>query len=204
LESQEENSDLDEVIAYYTEAIERWPEMISALNNRGLAYLHRGSVGDLDRAEADFRQAMMFDTDYVPAAVNLTITLIHQNPDHLEEALTLLKGVGDVKTDSVAALNALCWYTSLAGRPEEALTHCDLAVQLDPSGFSNDSRGLALALLGRYEEAAQDFRIFLDKLGSEDIEGYNHYAPSRQLWIEVLEGGQNPFDAPVLRALLEE
>ena len=204
LGSQKDNPNLDEVIAYYSEAIDRSPKMISALNNRGLAYLQRGSVGDLDRAEADFRQAMVLDPAYVPAAINLTITLLHQDPDHLEEALDLLEGVVGLKPDSVDALNALCWYTSLAGRPEEALPHCDQAVKLDPSGLSNDSRGLALALLGRYEEAAQDFRFFLDRLGSEDIEGYNHYAPSRQAWIEVLEGGQNPFDSSVLRTFLQE
>lgn len=204
LESEETESDLDEVIATYTEAIERWPEMISALNNRGLAYLHRGSVGDLDRAEADFRQAMTFDPSYVPAVVNLTITLLHQDPDRLEEALTLFEGVVGIKPDSVDLQNALCWYTSLAGRPVEALPHCDQAVKLDPSGFSNDSRGLALALLDRYEEATAEFQLFLENLASEDIEAYNHYAPSRQVWIEVLEGGKNPFDEATLQALLQE
>jgi tetratricopeptide (TPR) repeat protein len=204
LESQDVKPDLDQVIAYYTEAIERWPEMISALNNRGLAYLHRASVGDLERAEADFRRALTLNPAYVPAAVNLAISLLHQDPDNLEEALALLEGIVDIKPDSVVALNALCWYTSLAGRPEEALPHCDQAVELDPSGFSNDSRGLALALLGRYEEAAAEFHFFLEILASEDIEAYNYYAPSRQAWIGMLEGGQNPFDASVLQDLLQE
>jgi tetratricopeptide (TPR) repeat protein len=204
LKSQEVAPDLDEVIAYYTEAIDHWPEMISALNNRGLAYLQRDSIGDLDRAEADFREAMAFDPAYVPATVNLSITLLHQNPDHFEEALTLLEGVVGLKPDSVDAQNALCWYTSLAGRPDEALPHCDQAVELDPSGFSNDSRGLALALLGRNEEAVEDFRFFLEKLQSEDQEAYQRFVPSREKWIEALEAGQNPFDQATLEALLEE
>jgi tetratricopeptide (TPR) repeat protein len=204
LESQDVKPDLDQVIAYYTEAIERWPEMISVLNNRGLAYLHRASVGDLERAEADFRRALTLNPAYVPAAVNLAISLLQQDPDNLEEALALLEGIVDIKPDSVVALNALCWYTSLAGRPEEALPHCDQAVELDPSGFSNDSRGLALALLGRYEEAAQEFQLFLEKLRSEDMEAYQRFVTSREAWIDMLVGGQNPFDQATLQSLLEE
>jgi tetratricopeptide (TPR) repeat protein/DNA-binding XRE family transcriptional regulator len=204
LGSQEPDSDLDEVIAYYTEAIERFPEMTSALNNRGLAYLNRGSLGDLERAVVDFRAAMACSPDFAPPVINLAFTLLQQDPDNLGETLSLLEEVERQQPASADVQNALCWYHSLAGSPEDALPHCDQAVELDPSGYSNDSRGLTLALLGRYEEAVQEFRAFLEKLRSNNIEAYDHYAPSRQAWIEALEGGQNPFNASVLQALLQE
>jgi tetratricopeptide (TPR) repeat protein/transcriptional regulator with XRE-family HTH domain len=204
LARQESDSDLDEVIAYYTEAIERFPEMTSALNNRGLAYLNRGSIGDLERAEIDFRMAMACSPGFAPPVINLAFTLLQRDPGNLREALSLLEEVERQQPASADVQNALCWYHSLAGRPEDAIPHCDQAVELDPSGYSNDSRGLTLALLGRYEEAVQEFRAFLEKLRSDDIEAYDHYAPSRQAWIEVLEGGRNPFDASVLQTLLQE
>ncbi len=204
LESKKVPPDLDKVIAYYTEALERWPEMTSALNNRGIAYLDRDVVGDLDRAEADFRSAMTLDPNSHLAMFNLALTIPRQDPDNLDEALTLLEEAEDLRPESMGVQNSLCWYYGLAGEPEEALPHCDLAVELDPSGLSNDSRGLVLALLGRYEEAAAEFQFFLEILASKDIEAHNYYAPSRQAWIDVLEGDQNPFDASVLQALLRE
>lgn len=204
LESKKVTPDLDEVIAYYTEALERWPEMTSALNNRGIAYLDRGMVGDLDRAEADFRGAVTLDLSSHLAMFNLALTIPRQDPDNLDEALTLLEAAEDLRPESMGVQNGLCWYYSLAGRLEEALPHCDLAVELDPSGFSNDSRGLALALLGRYEEAVQEFQIFLEKLQSEDMEAYRRFVSSREEWIKMLEAGQNPFDQATLQALLEE
>jgi tetratricopeptide (TPR) repeat protein len=204
LESQEAEPDLDEVIAYYSEALDRSPEMISALNNRGLAYLHRAVVGDLERAEFDFRQAMALDVAYVPAVVNLSIALLNQDPNSLGQVLTLLADVVELNPDSVEALNALCWFRGLAGRPEEALPYCDRAVALDPSGFSHDSRGLTLALLGRYEEAAEDFQFFLGELELENLDAYQRFVISREAWIEALEAGQNPFDEKTLQALLRE
>jgi tetratricopeptide (TPR) repeat protein len=92
----------------------------------------------------------------------------------------------------------------LAGNPQQALPHCDHAVQLDESGLSNDSRGLALALLGRSDEAISEFEAFLEKLQGQDPEAYQRFAPSREGWIEALRSGENPFDAATLTSLLVE
>lgn len=204
IEAAKGEPDLDRVIAYYTEALERQSEMTQALNNRGVAYLERDSVGDLARAEADFSRALSLDPSFGAAKLNLALTLVRLDPSQLEAAVVLLREAAVDHPDSPGVQNGLCWYLSLAGEPEEALPHCDQAVALDPSGYSNDSRGLALALLGRYDEAAVEFRTFLDKLERGDPEAYAHFAAARKAWIEQLESGNDPFTDQVLTSLLAE
>jgi tetratricopeptide (TPR) repeat protein len=204
LESKKINPDLDTVIANYTEAIEHWPDLVSAWNNRGVAYFHRDAAGDLPRAEADFRQAIALNPKFNSAVLNLALVLLEQDPRQLNEVLSLLEDAESKEPDSAGIQNGLCWYLSLSGNPEDALPHCDRAVKLDPSGYSNDSRGLALALLGRYDEAAKEFQFFLEKLQSEDAEIYQRFASTREAWIETLSVGRNPFDETTLHSLLEE
>ena len=147
LESKKTNPDLDTVIANYTEAIERWPDLMSAWNNRGVAYFQREAAGDLPRAEADFRQSIALNPRFSSAVLNLALVLLEQDPGQLAEVLSLLEDAERLEPDSAGIQNGLCWYLSLSGDPEAALPHCDRAVKLDPSGYSNDSRGLTLALL---------------------------------------------------------
>lgn len=204
IEAGKEASNPDKVIAYYTEALELRPDMVQALNNRGVAYLKRESVGDLTRAEADFERALAIDSTLGDTRLNLALTLIRQDPDHLSEVIALLEEAVVLQPESPGIQNGLCWYLSLAGRPEEALPHCDEAVELDGSGYSNDSRGLALAMLARYEEAVAEFELFLEIIEREDREAYDHFTATRWSWIEALESGKNPFTEAVLNGLLEE
>jgi len=204
IEDYAQDSNLNEVIAYYSEAVEKFPGLISAYNNRGVAYLGRGQAGDLERALADFQVATAADESYEPAVINLAITLFRQDPGSQEKAIDLLLQFETQHAESADLQNTLCWYMSLAGRPDDALPHCDLAVEMNPSGYTNDSRGLALALLGRYTDAAQEFQYFLDTLASNNPPAYLYFGPTRSAWIVELEDGRNPFDAETLQALIEE
>ncbi len=202
-ENEAPDSDVNDVIAYYSEAIAQYPELISAYNNRGVAYLNREQAGDLERAQDDFRVAMDADQAYEPAVINLAIALFYQQPRNNDEGLDLLLQFEANQKATADLYNTLCWYLSLAGRPDEALPHCDLAVEMNPSGYTNDSRGLALALLGRYEEAAEEFHYFLAKLATQNPTAYQHFAPTRSAWIEALQDGRNPFDKETLETLLD-
>jgi len=204
LESKEESPDHSKVVALYSEALELRPELVSAFNNRAVAYINRDSPGDLERAEADLRAALSQQPQDPTLLFNLALTTARQGPEHLAEAIDLLERAEQLKPESPGIQNGLCWFYSLAGSPMPALPHCDRAVQLDLSGLSNDSRGLALALLGRTEDAISEFEIFLEKLQEQDPEAYQRFAPSRQGWIAALRSGQNPFDATTLSSLLAE
>ena len=204
LESKDGSPDQSKVVALYSEALELRPELASAFNNRAVAYINRESPGDLERAEADLRAALSQEPHDPTLLFNLALTTARQGPEHLPEALDLLMRAEQLKPESPGIQNGLCWFYSLAGNPQQALPHCDHAVQLDESGLSNDSRGLALALLGRHQEAITEFEAFLEKLQEQYPEAYQRFAPSRQSWIEALRVGQNPFDAATLTSLLAE
>ena len=204
VESQQPQADLNEVIAYYSEALALQPAQTAALNNRGVAYLERGSSGDLERAEADLRRARFYRPDDLVPLFNLALTLARQGQPHLPESLELLERAEQADPDSAGVQNALCWFLGLSGSPQQALPHCDRAVGLDDSGNSNDSRGLTLALLGRPQEAAIEFENFLARLEVNNPSAYAQYAPSRREWVETLERGDDPFDEATLRQLLQE
>jgi len=204
VESQQPQADLNEVIAYYSEALALQPAQTAALNNRGVAYLERGSSGDLERAEADLRRALFYRPDDLIPLFNLALTLARQGQPHLPEALELLERAEQADPDSAGVQNALCWFLGLSGSPQQALHHCDRAVGLDDSGNSNDSRGLTLALLGRLQEAAAEFETFLARLEVNNPPAYAQYAPSRREWVEALERGDDPFDEATLEQLLQE
>lgn len=204
IESRKETADVDKVIAYYTEAILLRPNLIQALNNRGIAYLERSADGDLSRAEKDFREAAHVDPSFAVARYHLALTILWQDPENIRETLDMLEQSEGLDPEAMYIQDALCRYYSLAGNPQEAITHCNAAVASDPSGMRRGNRGIALALLGRTEEAIEDLQIFLEYLIENDADGFAQLAPSREAWIETLEQGQNPLNDEILTDLLSE
>ena len=111
--------------------------------------------------------------------------------------------------------NALCWYLGINGEAERALPHCEKAValaeetesSLKPEEFESlggptvtyvDSRGLVYGLLGRTEEAIADFERVLSWAEENSNELPPEIVPSRQMWLDALEKGENPFTPEVL------
>ena len=204
LESRRSAPDLNKIVAYYSETLELQPGHLSALNNRAVTYLERDTAGDVERAEADLRSAVDLAPSDPVYSTNLALTLVRMGPDQLEAALDALEQAEEHAPESATIQNSLCWFDSLGGKVEQAMPHCDRAVELDPSGYSNDSRGLALALLGRFDEAVEEFQYFLDRLELEDEAAYHRFSPSRLEWMAALQAGSNPFDETTLRELLNE
>ena len=204
LEAMKTEPDWDQLLGYYSEALVRQPGSTTILNNRGVAYLRRDSPGDIQRAEADLRAAILLDPSFSPAPFNLALALLREQTDETEEALQLLGMAESLNPRAPGVQNALCWTLSLEGRPREAMPHCDEAVRLDLTGNSHDSRGLALALLGRLEEAAKEFERFLELSNVNAPQLYAQHARTREGWIEALRRGQNPFDAQTLQGLRRE
>ncbi len=203
LDDRKPDADLDEIIAYYTRAIDLTPGFVSALNNRSAAYMQRNAPGDLERAISDLRRVVALLPDDASGRYNLGLALSKSDPEHLEVALTEFERAYELAPDSPGVNNALCWTLALMQQPQKAMPYCNKAVELDPSGASHDSRGIVRAQLGDFEGAISDFQYFLDHYQTANPAAYAHDAPARRAWIRALQQGQNPFDAATLMQLAQ-
>jgi tetratricopeptide (TPR) repeat protein len=195
--------DAGQAVAYYTRALERNPELVSAYNNRGVAYMWEGGEDSLHRAISDFGQAIELAPTFAAPHFNRGLAYFALGETHDEQSLSSLRQAQSLEPTAPGPNNALCWQLSLLGRPEEALSYCDAAVAVDTTGLSRDSRGLAFALLGRTAEASEEFEAFLLWVDDQPPETRDRYQQRRD-WVEALREGRNPFTEDALRALRAE
>lgn len=100
---------------------------------------------------------------------------------------------------SASDWNKLCWEGSINQQAEKVIFACDQAVELEPNNrLIRNSRGLARALMGNYNDAIEDFEAFVEPTKNEEekakIKG----------WIESLKKNINPFKNEVLEKLRSE
>jgi tetratricopeptide (TPR) repeat protein len=222
--SAEIATSLDAAIADLTETLRVRPRYANAFLNRGIAYYERnraqGAPGDQRLAVLDFNQVVALNPRtergyYHRALAHIRAGTPPLNPPQPggdargprglpgEDWEADLRQTLAITPTYASAYNAFCWGYALAQQPEKALPHCDQAVALDPSGASQDGRGIALAQLGRYEEAAASLQAYLESIRSlqpptafERLRG-----PQVEGWIAALGRGENPFDEAMLAAL---
>lgn len=194
------DGDLDLAFEDLERAIDIDPELATAWVNRGNARLQRGEDGDFEQAMADFTEAIDLAPDNPLGYYNRA--LAHSEAERWELTNSDLRTARELDPRDPVINNALCRHLSVQRRPEEALPFCDLALEREPHGPARDSRGLVYAVMGSADEAAADFRVFLDWVdASEKPTCRPHYRPSRESWISALESGGNPFDDATLRNL---
>jgi WD40 repeat protein len=162
-------------------------------------------AGDVEGGRRAIQEARELDsdvkeTDAADELERVAETLI--NNDRVAEALvtlTLAREMHGQPGVGVGVWNDLCFHGSLLGRAAQVLEACEEAVRLDPAnGRIHDSRGLALALLGRHREAASDFALYVSWKGEPQREAD---LILRKQWIEKLGAGENPFSRAVLDEL---
>lgn len=135
---------------------------------------------------------------------NLGLALGRLGPAHLQDTIAELEKAHQMAPDFPGVNNALCWRYALMWRPEKAMPFCDRAVELDPSGASHDSRGVARAQLEDIEGATADFQYFLDHYHPGNSEAAKRLMTTRRAWLRALQAGENPFDAATLADLARE
>lgn len=105
-----------------------------------------------------------------------------------------------VQYENAALNDALCRYGALDLLHEIVLSACNQAIVLEPeNGYFYDSRGLAHALQGETQEAIEDFTAFVTWSHENDL--YDTAGTQREVWIEALRRGEQPFD-PETRSTL--
>ena len=196
-----QQGDLSQAETFYSRAIEADAGLASAYNNRGVIYLERGSMDNLERAIDDFSAAIESVSNFGAPVFNRGLAHFRMGPAHDQAALEDLLRGQELEPNAAGPNNTLCWVLGILGRPSDALPYCDAAVAVDTTGLSRDSRGVANALLGRTEEAIEDFEVFLSWLETQPEDAQNQYAESRRMWIDVLRRGQNPFSEEYLQSL---
>ncbi len=198
--SLDERDDLDAAITDLSAVIERQPQRVDPLLNRGIAYYQRNGAGDQDAAIADFTRAVELQPKNYQGYFHRALSAIRTGDAATWQAD--LARVHELRPDYAPADNALCWGYGTAGDPETALPYCDAAVAADPSGASYDSRAITLGQLGRYAEAAADLRAYLAWVDATYPLLYAKYrGPQVESWIEALDMNENPFTPAVLDAL---
>ena len=92
----------------------------------------------------------------------------------------------------------LCQKGSLHGYARDVLFACEKAVELGETGAYRDGLGLAMMLLGRTEEAIEEFQAFVDwwdemrdfSPDQETFDSMTRRSQRRQRWIQTLKAGE--------------
>ena len=167
-------------------------------------YLVHGEIhlrqDDFHRAVSKFSRAISLDLSFAPAFFNRG--LAYSALSQWDRSLADLRRAQSLSPRDVTFNRTLCRQLAALGKPSEALKFCNAAVLLDSTGASRDGRGLAYALLGRAEDAIDEFDALLQWAAeSRKPTCLQHYS-SRRFWATALRAGENAFDDKTLAGLV--
>lgn len=194
-----ETGDYFQAVADFSQALGLDREYAQALVGRGVVYLSRRGPGDVDRAAQDFDAALTLNPALYQARYNRALIALRRDDAPAWQAD--LAQVLAAAPDFADAHAALCWGYVLDEQPDDALPHCERAIELG-ANVAFDSRGMAHAQLGRFTESAQDLRAFLVWVdGQPPSSPYQPYREDVAAWLVQVEAGINPFTAELLDQL---
>ncbi len=191
--------DLDAAIVDLTWVVEKRPSYADAHLNRGIAHYERVRAGDIEQAIIDLDRAVELSPEGQRATFNRGLARLRRGDANWADDFERI--LAD-DPESASAYNALCWGHALGQEPEQALVHCDRAIELGLTDTVYDGRGIALAQLGRNEEAIADLTAYLKTLKVQTAGVFVRMrGPLVDEWVAELEAGRNPFDEKTLEAL---
>jgi lipoprotein NlpI len=170
-------SDPDRSIAVYTRIPQGRGEPAKndaiACNNRGLAYRDKG---DLDRAVADFNEAIRLDPEFALAYNNRG--LAYRDKGEFDRAIADFNEAIRLEPKFAVAFNSRGFTYDRKGERDRAIADYTEAIRLDPKfavAFRN--RGRAYLYAGALPKAFADFSQ------SSELDPKNGYAA---LWLEII------------------
>ncbi|QIE30230.1 trypsin-like peptidase domain-containing protein [Caballeronia sp. SBC2] len=94
--------------------------------------------------------------------------------------------------DDANVCNDVAWDLAAAKDIADATTLSNCALRQVPNNANyRDTHGLVLALSGQQDAAIAEFNYFIEHV--QGIERFAHDIPVRQMWIQALRSGKNPF-----------
>jgi len=197
--------DYRNILAIWTDTVEKAPRNPVAQNNLGMALAFEGRV---DEAQERFREALAIDPTRALSNYNLGFTLAHKGK--YEEAIGYLREAIRLNPRDAGAHYALAMSLTATGqrgegvrhfeeavalRPDDAEAHREMAnalvaegdlggasrhfdeaIRLDPSDFRAYSKyGNLMTALGRHPEAAEHYRQAL-RINPKDARTRNNLA----------------------------
>ena len=153
------NGDADLAIHDLTQAVSINPRDSGAYVNRAVAHMERNRPADLNIARNELTHAIELEPDSPIAYFNRG--LVYSVLENWDRSTNDLLRAHELRPDDPKFNDTLCWQLGLQRQPEKALPYCKLALATEPDGPARDSRGLVYAVMGRYQEAIEDFTVFL-------------------------------------------
>jgi hypothetical protein len=135
---------------------------ISLAKDYNAQELRYRTMGDLNRAIADFTDAIKLDPDSITAYRRRAAT--YQKKGDYTLALSDFDAILRLQPTNADAWNGRCWTRAIIGGREllDALADCEEALRIDPyNADSLDSRGFTFLKLGRLDNAIADFSAAL-------------------------------------------
>ena len=164
--SPEQAKQLEDLFNWYLDIRRLHAEMPETQLQLGVFYVERG---DLPSAEAAYQEALLLNSQLVPAYLNLADLLRSQNRDG--EARELMLQVLEFAPDSGATLHSLGLLETRSGTPDKALEYLGKAAGLETSGTRHRFvYAIALHDLGKPQQAVAQLQALLRQLPrSEDV-----------------------------------
>lgn len=166
------------------------PALVTDAHNRALAFIHRHLLGEARANEIEPLLAAL-------ASLDNGLTLARQGSIlEAKDAYARAQALESRLAITAGAWNTLCWLGALWEHARDILAACDQAVQLNPAGiWTHHNRGVARALTGDAAGAIEDLEFFIAGVSNESARA------QRQLWVDALHRGENPFTEELLQSL---
>jgi tetratricopeptide (TPR) repeat protein len=148
------SAELNEAVAYLTEALRLNPGFAESHNNLGGAYQR---LGRLDEALREHQEAFRLNPRLLDARYN--VGLVYQAKGQLDQARAEYEAVLRAKPDHPGARTNLGTIAAKQGRADESIRNLSEAVRLDPDNWrAHGNLGGVLLPLGRVDEAIVEQR----------------------------------------------
>ena len=167
-------------------------------------------AGKIDAAVIKFKEAQKLDARYMTVepqikAEQIFAPVLVEQGQKLAREGKITEAIGKYQKAqqkdshlwiSASNWNGLCWNGSLHGQAATVMDACEKAVALVPEYWDfRNSRALARALTGNIQGAIEDFQFYVERTKNESSK------KQRQIWIDALQKGENPFTEEVLKGL---